>query len=257
MGRSGPRFLRRTTNHVLDALVKSAEAAYHDHPLGLNALRDIVEGLKDSESFTEFYRRAYREMMEIVEAEKLEQKRSNAFGRLMVHPLGEWFDAGALSRDILPNVFSFIHLVLGDDGERCAEDCQTIVKELRDALGEEFTWDAFYADRRAKLIQWHTLVRVAASFKRWDLRKDWFIKLMQYTPTTVSLGSSAFVVKEHDSHEEPRVFGNREFCEFFQALFRPLTAMAPADEELFRQEFGGDAHHLIGPFLVHLTACGL
>lgn len=145
--------------------------------------------------------------------------------------------------------------MLGDDADEYGERCQALVKDLREDLGDDFAWDAFYGDPAAKIILWHTLTRIAASFKRWDLRKDWFIKLMQYTPSTVSLGQSAFVVREHDHSEEPRVFGNHEFCAFFQALFTPLTEMDRAGEDLFRKEFGTDPHHLIGPFLVHLASC--
>lgn len=257
MGTRGPRFIRNTTNHVLDALIRSAEHGYRDHPVGMNALKDIVEQLKVSGDFDDFYRRAYREMMEIVEAEKLEQKRTNAFGRLLVHPLSEVFDSGRLDREILPNVFSFVHLVLGEDGDAYSEQCQAIVREMREQAADPLDWDDFYQDQRVKIIHWHTLVRIAASFKRWDLRKDWFMKLMQYTPTTVSMGANAFMVREHEHHDEPRVFGEREFCLFFQELFKPLSAIAPGDEALYRQEFGADPHHHIGQFLVHLVACGV
>lgn len=255
MGARGPKHLRRTTNVVLDALLKAAEA-FHDRPMSHTALRQSVEALKTSPDFDEFYRRAYREMMEIVENEKLEQRRTNAFGRLIIHPLGGLFAEGALDRDILPNIFSFIHLVLGDDAEAYGERCSDIVRGMKEEMGDDFSWDAFYDEPRAKLVQWHSLARIATSFRRWDLRKDWFIKLMQYTPTTVSLGQNAFVVREHEhDHEDPRVFGEREFCQFFQALFTPLTQISPADEERFRKEFGTDPHHLIGQFLVHLASC--
>ncbi|HLO76999.1 MAG TPA: hypothetical protein VK196_11155 [Magnetospirillum sp.] len=256
MGSRGPKLLRRTTNVVLDALLQAAETAYRGQPLSKETLHDIVEGLKISQQFNEFYRRAYRELMEVVDEEKLEQRRQNAFGRLMVHPLSELFDKKILDREILPNVFSFFHLVLGDDAEAYGERCLERVRELREAMGEDFTWDAFYDDPMAKSVMWHTLVRIATSFKRWDVRKDWFMKLMQYTPSTVSLGSSAFVVREHgNGHEEPHVFGNHHFCAFFQALFSPLTEMDKQDEKRFREDFGADPHHLIGQFLVHLAAC--
>ncbi len=255
MGSRGPKYLRKTTNVVLDALLMAAERAYHNHPMGMNGLHDIVEGLKVSGQFDDFYRRAYHDMVELVEAEKIEQKRQNAFGRLVIHPLGELLENGRLDRHLLPNIFSFIHLVLGDDADSYGERCHEIVGELRQDLADEFTWDAFYDHPQAKLLMWHTLTRIAASFKRWDLRKDWFIKLMQYTPTTVSLGSSAFVVREVEHSEEPRVFGEHEFCAFFTALFHPLTELPKADEDLFRHEFGGDPHHILGPFLVHLAAC--
>lgn len=256
MGSRGPKLLRRTTNVVLDALLQAAETAYHGKPLSRETLHDIVDGLKISAQFDEFYRRAYREMMEVVDEEKLEQRRQNAFGRLMVHPMSELFDKSILDRDILPNVFSFLHLVLGDEAETYGERCMNRVRELREELGEDFSWDVFYSDPQAKSVMWHTLVRIANSFKRWDVRKDWFMKLMQYTPSTVSLGQSAFVVREHvNGHDEPRVFGNHQFCAFFQALFSPLTDMDKADEARFRAEFGSDPHHLIGQFLVHLAAC--
>lgn len=256
MGSRGPRHLRKTTNVVLDALIKAAEASYRSSPLGMNALKDIVESLKRSPDFEDFYRRSYRELMDIVEAEKNEQRRTNAFGRLIVHPLGQLIDDGTIDRDLLPNIFSFIHLVLGDDSDRYGEECQEIVRQLKAELREDFTWDAFYGDPRAKLILWRTLVRIAASFKRWDLRKDWFMKLMQYTPTSVSTASNAFVVRERDHLDGPRVFGEHEFCAFFHALFAPLTEhFGRADEDLFRHEFGQDPHHHIGQFLVHLAAC--
>lgn len=256
MGSRGPKLLRRTTNVVLDALLQAAETAYRGKPLTREVLHDIVDGLKISGQFDDFYRRAYREIMEVVDEEKLEQRRQNAFGRLMVHPLSELFDKDILSREMLPNVFSFFHLVLGDEAEIYGERCMQRVRDLREERGDEFSWDDFYNDSQAKVVMWHTLVRIAASFKRWDVRKDWFMKLMQYTPSTVSLGQSAFVVREHgNGHEEPHVFTNHQFCAFFQALFSPLTEMDKADEAHFREVFGTDAHHLIGQFLIHLTAC--
>lgn len=249
----GPRYLRKITNVVLDALVKAEEAAHGGtcaHELHL-----VVDRLKASQDFEDFYHRSYRELMEIVENEKMELRRSNAFGRLVIHALGGLMADGTFSRDMLPNIFSFLHLVLGDDTEAYGERCKNLVAELKEELGDEFTWDSFYDDARAKLILWHTLVRISASFRRWDLRKDWFIKLMAYTPSTVSVGQNAFVVRERADHDEPQIFGEREFCQFFTALFTSLTEISPADEALFRKEFGTDPHHLIGDFLVHLASC--
>lgn len=255
MGTRGPKLLRRTTNHVLDALLHAAEQGFRGGAVPMHGLHDIVEGLKASLQFDEFYRRAYGELTGIIEQEKIEHRRTNAFGRLMVHQLGEVLEDGTLDRAILPNIFSFFHLVLGDDAQLYGDRCHEILGDLKAELGDDFTWDVFYGEPAAKLILWHTLTRIATSFKRWDLRKDWFIKLMQYTPTTVSLGQSAFVVREVDHAEEPRVFGNREFCAFFTALFSPLTEISSGDEALFKKEFGSDPHHLIGQFLVHLASC--
>ena len=255
MGPRGPRHLRKTTNVVLDALLQAVEMAGHGQPLSMMILEDVVARLKQSIDFEEFYHRSYREMMEIVETEKREQRRTNAFGRLVMHPLSPLFHDGTLDRDLVTNIFSFLHLVLGDETEAYGRRCKDVVDAIREDLGDDFTWDAFYDDLDAKLVLWHTLVGISASFKRYDLRKDWFIKLMQYRPTTVSLASNAFITRDVDPSEEPLVFGEREFCIFFHALFDPLTNLSARDDAAFRKEFGTDPHHLIGQFLVNLSTC--
>ena len=251
----GPQHLRNMTNTILDALIQSAESICHDRRIGLEVLHDIVNNLKDSPGFNDFYARSWRRVMEAVAADDLDHKRENAFGRLMVHPLGEAFHSGELDRAILPNVFQFFQLVLGDDNTTYGEHCREILADIRADVGEDFEWDAFYADARAVHIQWHALVRIAESFKRWDVRKEWFIKLMHYTPTTVSVGHNAFVVTGNgEAHNEPRVFTNREFGQFFLSLFAPLTNLSPDGEKMFSKEFGKDTHHRIGDFLVHLKS---
>ena len=256
MSGRGPAYLRKVTNTVLDALLQAAEAAGHDRGLSQEGLAELVARLKVSDQFAEFYRRSYRQLLEAVAEDELQHKRSDAFHRLMVHPFSPHLQDGTFDRAILPNVFSFYQLVLGEEAQTWGEECRAVVEELKVRLGDDFHWDAFYDDPAAKRILWHALVRVAASFKRWDLRRDWFIKLMQYTPTTVSMGQNAFVVKpgEHEP-AEPRVFTNHEFCQFLQAQFSPLTDLSAADIETFRREFGGDPHHVIGDFLLHLAAC--
>ncbi|MBI3447062.1 MAG: hypothetical protein HY055_17265 [Magnetospirillum sp.] len=253
----GPGHLRKTTNVVLDALVQAAEQALHGHALDMHTLEALVAGLKVSSAFDDFYHRSYREMMEVVEGEKREMRRTNAFGRLMMHPLSPLYTDGSLDRVLVPNIFSFLHLVLGDEEEVAAEHCADIVRALKEDLGDNFTWDAFYDDPEAKVVMWRVLVQIAASFKRYDLRKDWFIKLMQYRPTTVSLASNAFMTREHDPSEEPIHFGEREFCIFFHAMFDQLQTLTPRDEAAFRKEFGNDPHHLIGGFLVNLATCAI
>jgi hypothetical protein len=255
MTNRGPDHLRKTTNVVLDALRMAVDKAAYQQPISLALLDSIIDSLKTAASFDEFYHRSYRELMEIVEVDTREQRRSNAFGRLFIHPLSQFFHDGSLDRALVINIFSFLHLVLGDEAEVYSKRCADIVAALKGDLGDRFSWDAFYDDAEAKRILWHTLVHISASFKRYDLRKDWFIKLMQYRPATISVGPNAFVTRDHDNLDEPIQFGEREFCIFFHALFDPLTALPAKDETAFRKEFGTDPHHLIGAFLTNLATC--
>ncbi len=255
----GTNHLRHTTNQVLDALLTAAERAYRDRPPTFDSLHAIVENLKTSAAFDSFYAHAWSEAEAIQEDAKLEAKRNNAFGRLMIHPLSELLNTGQLDRAHLPNLFQFLHLILGDDNEEFGRQCREIVEDLKSSRGADFSWQDLYDHPLAKRLQWQTLVRIAHSFKRWDLRKEWFMKLMQYTPTSVSVGQAAFVVKDKSAQAqdpgEHRVFGENDFHNVFTALFHPLTSMTRSEEEQFIREFKDAPHHLIGPFLVNLAKC--
>jgi len=255
MGEQGPAYLRKVTNDVLDALVIAAERASSGRPLSVALLEEVVSGLKGSAAFDDFYRRSYAEITELVGADDINQRRANAFGRLMIHPFDPLFEAGELDRELIGNLFSFLHMVLGDEAEAHAARCRDILATLRDELGTSFSWEAFFDDPDIRLIEWQVLLHVADLFKRFDVRKDWFIKLMHHRQNTVSVASNAFYAIEHDAVAEPITFGEREFSLIFHAWFDPLESLSPRDDLAFRRAFGGAPRARIGAFLTHLAGC--
>jgi len=255
MGETGPEHLRKTTNVVLDALVQAAERAAGGRPLPVPLLIEIVAGLKSSAAFDEFYQRSYAEIATQVTNAEFDSRRTNAFGRLILHPLDPLFDAGRLDRALIPNLFNFLHLALGEEADAHALRCRDIVTALREELGTSFTWDAFYENGEAKQVTWRVLLRIAESFRRFELRRDWFIKLMQHRQNTVSLASNAFYAVEHDPAAEPIAFETGEFAALFHAWFDPVEQMSPRDELAFRQACGKGVRELLGPFLTRLAAC--
>lgn len=255
MGEQGPAYLRKVTNDVLDALVVAAERASAGHPLSPGLLVEIVSGLKDSAAFDDFYRRSYAEIAQIVADDDLNQRRTNAFGRLVIHPLDPLFEAGELDRALIGNLFSFLHMVLGEEAQANADRCRDVLAMLRDELGTSFSWEAFFNDPEVRLVEWQVLLRIADLFKRFDVRKDWFIKLMHHRQNTVSVASNAFYTIEHDAAAEPITFGEREFALIFHAWFDPLENLSPRDDLAFRRAFGTAPRGRIGSFLTLLAGC--
>jgi len=255
MGEPGPAYLRKVTNDVLDALVIAAERASAGHPLSPGLLVEIVNGLKDSAAFDDFYRRSFAEIAQLVATEDLNQRRTNAFGRLVIHPLDPLFETGELDRALIGNLFSFLHMVLGEEAQANADRCRDILAMLRDEMGTSFTWDAFFSDPEVRLVEWQVLLRIADLFKRFDVRKDWFIKLMHHRQNTISVASNAFYTIEHETAAEPITFGEREFALIFHAWFDPLENLSPRDDLAFRRAFGSNPRGRIGPFLTLLAGC--
>jgi len=187
-----------------------------------------------------------------VASEMAQERRTDPFRRLMVHPLTEVLEAGQISRTLLPNYFNFLHLVLGDDGlADLTRQCEAI---LEDVKGDpHFTWDFFYDDPRARALLWTVLIRIAEAFKRFEPRRDWFIGLMQNRMHAVSIAPNAFVPLQQNEEEDKAPFGAPQFNLLFAALYRPLLWMPAADDVAFTRLFGAPPAKLIAPLVEKLV----
>lgn len=224
--------LRRFVSQVLDSYVSALDQKHGGSAVSAAQLRDVARMLEGSTALDAIINATYRRIKDEAAKELIRNRRREPFKRLMVHPLTPGLDSGALPRDMLPNYFNFLHLVLGDETESLSRLCVTICKDERHEDGVD--WDAFYEDDRAKFVLWTVLHRIAASFKRFDTRRDWFIGLMQNKQTAMSLGSNAFVpLPPENEPKEPRPFGADEFNALFGALFGPLRKPGLEDEAHF------------------------
>jgi len=256
MSERGPLYLKQTAHMVLDAFVLAIETAHGNSAITRDDLSAVLDRLKNDPGLDSFFERHYSHLAEIASDAFLDQKRIDNFGRLMAHPLNESFDRGLLDRAILPSYFSFLHMILGDEKEALAEQCYATSRELKSEMGDRFTWNHFYNDPRSVEMVWHVLVKIAQSFARFDIRKDWFITLMQNRPTAVSIASNAFIPQNPNDHEpeEAHPFGENHFYLLMADLFDSLHHLTTAQEIRFRSLFGKSSIELVGPFLRHIDA---
>jgi len=250
MFNAGPEYLRKMSNMVLDALLHALGESLASRPLNLADLQRIVEATKDSSDLDHFYRASYQQLERLQEEEKKRNIRTNAFGRLVVHPLSDLFEEGRLDRRVIGNFFFFIRSLFGDQVSEFAETCAQVAEELRAGDTQE-GWDAFYADPRMKAIYYTVIARVVKAFRAFEVRRDWVLKIMQHDPTSVGLATNVFIEKEFDG--EPLPFGNREFYTFFDSLVRPLRDLQGADKQLFIDTVGEAPAEVFGDFMVNLA----
>jgi len=240
---NGPELLRDITNRLLEAILVAVGQESRGAPISQSQLGSIFDRFMTSPEYVPFFDDAYQDLVAAVPGARVDCRRTDPFGRLMVQPLIGLFEGDAFEREILPNLFSFFHLVLGDDEGHFSDECRGIVDQIKAETSDKFTWDLYYRDDRAQRVFWRVLVRIASLFKRWDLRKEWFLKLMQYTPSTSSVGPMAFQIHAPGAHDAsaPMVFGEDEFKRLFHALFDPIARLTPLQLAAFRKEFGGES----------------
>ncbi|MBF0334885.1 MAG: hypothetical protein HQL40_14765 [Alphaproteobacteria bacterium] len=188
------------------------------------------------------------------EMEIIKRMRSDAFGRLLVHRFAPLLEDGTVARSLLPNFFSALKMILGDEElQRLQDQAVAVVADLK-AEGS-FSWDAFYATPAALDIVDAALVRIGRAFRRFDMRRDWFIKLMAHNPSSVSLGSNAFLPIKR---EAAAPFGEAEFFALMKALFADVR---PGKIDARRQKaitdlFGEAPAKIFAPLFEGLAAHG-
>ncbi|WP_374631422.1 hypothetical protein [Ferrovibrio sp.] len=250
MFQRGPEYMRKTANMVLDALLQAVREGYADKPLHPDDLARIVDATKASTDLDHFYRASFDELQRVAEDDSHRTTRINAFGRLVVHPLSDHFEAGRLDRRLIGNFFFFVRSLFGDRVEAFADEANAVAEEYR-ARGELETWDAFYADPRMKRIYYQVMARVVRAFKVFEARRDWVMKVMQHDPTNTALSSTVYVQGNFDGEAMP--FGPREFFLFFDSLIRPLRDLQGEDKALFVEVVGEEPVAMVGDFLMEMT----
>ena len=115
---------------------------------------------------------------------QFDQERDDPFYRLLVKAFSSHFNEQASrkipSRRMLPGFFIAVDMLLGPDVvSNHQERCRSIIARLREESGDDsFDWDAFYAERDALTVSLDAQVLIAAQFKEYDRRMNWFLTIV-------------------------------------------------------------------------------
>lgn len=243
---------RTELRHFAESLLGAFLVAASDKlPAQREALAQAAKDFLESPDCAKLIDHFMETLVRATAHELAQERRADPFRRLLCHPLTDLLDRGALSRSLLGNYFSFLHLVLGDAQDQATEQCQSVIDHLQ--ADQHFSWDNFYEDERAKQILWGVLLRIAETFKRFQPRRDWFIGLMQNRTHAVSLGAHSFMPLARREEEDLAPFAVAEFNLMFGALFRPLLNLPARDQGAFTRQFGAPPVVLIGPLVEKLV----
>jgi hypothetical protein len=248
MSIDGRHELQRFAQSILGAyLVSAAEKVRPQAEALAEAAREFLVSERCEALVDQFM----KTLIQALATELNQERRGDPFRRLVCHPLTDLLVKGEISRTLLGNYFSFLHLVLGDEQEQLSESCQTLLQEMKP--DPHFSWDMFYDDPRVKRLLWGVLMRVLDTFKRFEPRRDWFIGLMQNRPHAVSLGAHSFVALPRTEEEDLAQFGVAEFNLMLRALYRPLLTLSGEDDGAFTRQFGAPAAVLVRPLVEKLV----
>ncbi len=185
------------------------------------------------------------------------QRRIDMFSRVVVEPFCHLFDEpdSGITRQVLTQFRAAVRMILGDPViEELTEICNEVAVENGLPLGGDEEWAVYYKDQRTIDVRNRVLIAIAASFKRFDARLEWFLTLMSTDHESISLGSRAFIPHVRD-HENPSSFHRRQFYTLFTALYAPVSLDRFDDTRTaeFTRKFDITPIEAFGPFLVEIS----
>jgi hypothetical protein len=130
-----------------------------------------------------------------------EEKKKDAFGRMIVKPFAHLLDAG-FPRKRLRSFFETLRVILGDAALSAAENaCAKRAEELIEIKGRKFSWDDIYADSECRSVVDATLAKIAEAFRpNFQKRLDWFAGTLDHDVKTRSTDSMGFMQIENEGH---------------------------------------------------------
>jgi hypothetical protein len=240
--------LRRQMAATLDMAAQVIDATIRERALRPGDGKRLIEALKQSPWFDGLASRTLMAIeAELPNADR--DRRKDLFQRVMVHPLESLLESGAIDRRYLSNYFAFFRHLLGDDRDELQVECDAVAEDMLGGSPER-EWTAFYQDPRIQGVYFKVLGRIARSFARFDLRRQWFIDLMSYDPATEAVSAHVYIPSKE--HEPLPPFSGQQFRLLFQALFAPVRHLTPDQRRIVEERLKMTPEQAYGRFLATL-----
>ena len=113
-----------------------------------------------------------------------DNKRDFPFDRLIVKKFSHLFGDNSagfdrVSRRMLPGFFMAMGMMLGPDVvDEFQEKCRVIVERIRSTEADEFDWSDVYDADKNGIIILDALVPIARHFEDFEMRREWFVNLI-------------------------------------------------------------------------------
>lgn len=179
---------------------------------------------------------AFEQYADARERLKWGKEREDPFFRLLVKQFSPLFkervSRKTVTRRMLPGFFMAVGMLLGPDVvDTHHARCRGIIARMKsDAGDEQFDWDAFYVERDSVTVSLDAQILIAARFKQYDRRMEWFVNLVNSHLAPVVPGMS-----EAEQKWELAEQGFRRMMDAMLADLRKVLSSEKGRERLIKR----------------------
>jgi len=237
---------RSTFAAAVDLFLQLAKEQAHDGKVSIDGLDVIAQAIQNDPEVREKYCSAQIEHCSAhMRMSILNVPRINVYGRIISQPFEHLLkqDQAVLSSAQLPNFFHAIEVILGRaEYEKFMERSLRLMDRVSGEKGNNFTYQDLYVDQKCWEIRWDSFMEIAGFFKKFDLRKDWYKRIMQSDPHTPGLGLG------------PYPFSDFQFKTQMMCIFSAFTNLSDDERALFEKKYSKTKRKEFSTFLANVAS---
>lgn len=258
MREPGGKRCRGVAGVAIRALIDLLDESATDGAVSMDVVRRVANAVLSARGpLSDYYANWETGCESAFALRRIEQQRIDFIGRIITQPFAALLDdrGSGMERKHLPQFFAAVRMIVGDEP---FDGLRTRANEAaeRHRTGEGMVaWDDFYRDFDVVQVFERVAVAIARSFRRFEPRKDWFLIIMNSSPSAVSTASNAFIPKKAED-KVTREFSEAHMVRMFQALFSEfrLETFTPDRKAAFMERWGSEPEKVFGPLFVSLLA---
>lgn len=248
-----------TVRDAMEVLARLArERSSDSETITLSALQAIIDTIaKPCGPLNDLYARSMSRCKAAVTAAELDKRRDNALARILLTPAEPLFDAPAtgIGRGIIPRLVSALGKLIPTDLHQVLQRRATLLASAYRGETGVVDWDGLIDSEEARDIALAALVAVAHSFRRFEVRKDWLLVILNTNPAAAAVGSNAFVLRNAGERSRHTAIGDVQFAVLMYELLSVAHPSRFSREtgEKFEKQFGQSPQVVFGNLFVELV----
>lgn len=257
MREPGGKRCRGVAGVAVRALIDLLDESAADGTVSMDVVRRIANAVLSARGpLSDYYANWEMGCDSAFTLRRIEQQRTDFIGRIITQPFAPLLDdrESGIERKHLAQFFAAIRLIVGDEPYDSMRTRANEAAERHRTAEGAVAWDDFYRDYDVMQVFETIAVAVARSFRRFEPRKDWFLIIMNSSPSSVSTASNAFIPKKAED-KVTREFSEHQMARLFQALFSQyrLETFTPERKASFMERWGSEPEKVFGPLFVSLA----
>jgi len=237
---------RNTFAAAIDLFLKLAKEQARDGKISVDGLDLVAQVIQDDPAITEKYCDAQFERCSAHMRKSIRNTpRINVYGRIIAQPFEHLLNQNqpVLASAQLGNFFHAIEAILGRAKyETFMEISLRLMERVTLEKGSNFTHQCLYDDPESWEIRWDSLVAMATFFKKFQLRKEWYKRIMQSDPETPGQGTG------------PYPFSDFQFKSQMMCVFTDFTNLSDEELAFFEKRYSKAERKTFSSFLTNVVS---